>query len=209
MNMSNTLSFARLLDWIEGRLPDDEAQVVQVQVEQADQATRADIAWLRAFKHLHAKAVLANVPAALHERLVRRFDDYANEHRQPGFLDRLIGTLSSDSRLQTATAGVREVRMLGSERQLVYSTDAADVVLNIHPHSRDQHFDIHGQVFPSRELGVGDLSVQILRDESEYGITITDGLGQFTFDAMPPGIYEIILSANQFEIQIAPVELRP
>ena len=209
MNMSNTLSFARLLDWIEGRLPEEEAQVIQVQVEQADQATRADVGWLRAFKRLHAKAVLANVPTALHERLVRRFDDYADEHRQPGFANRLIGTLSSDSHLQTATAGVRGVRMLGSERQLVYSTDAADVVLNIHPRPRDQHFDIKGQFYPNRELAVGDLSVQILRDESEYGITLTDGLGEFAFDAMPPGVYKIILSADQFEIQITPVELSP
>ena len=43
---SKDVEFTRLVNWVEGRLSEEEARVVEEKVA-ADSATRADVAWLR------------------------------------------------------------------------------------------------------------------------------------------------------------------
>ena len=85
-------------------------------------------------------------------------------------------------------------------------------MLNIQPcpptwRSRsDRHFTVRGQVFPNdgaREI----YSVQLLQEAAELGLTATDDLGEFSFETIPVGIYELVLSTDQLEIPIAPVGL--
>ncbi len=45
----NAVGFGRLLDWVEGRLSEEEARVVEEQVAASSSATREDADWLRAF----------------------------------------------------------------------------------------------------------------------------------------------------------------
>jgi hypothetical protein len=46
---SKRVDFSRLVDWVDGRLPEGEAQALEEQVARADSQTLADIAWLRKF----------------------------------------------------------------------------------------------------------------------------------------------------------------
>ena len=41
------IAFSQLVDWVEGRLSEEEARAVEEQVAVADAATLADVAWLR------------------------------------------------------------------------------------------------------------------------------------------------------------------
>jgi hypothetical protein len=68
------LDFAQLVDWVEGRLPEEEARAVEEQVEVADTATLADVAWLRAFALISENTVIASSPPEVRETLIKRFE---------------------------------------------------------------------------------------------------------------------------------------
>ena len=50
-----SLSFARLVDWVEGRLSDTETRAVADQVAQADAQLQATVRWLRAFRTIRKR----------------------------------------------------------------------------------------------------------------------------------------------------------
>jgi hypothetical protein len=215
------------VDWIEGRLSEEEAQVVAEQVATADDATRADVAWLRAFARVSQATVLASPPPEVRAQLVRRFEAYAQDRRPPGFLSRLVATLTFDSYRQAGTVGVRGLSLpvppqgwerekaggVGggnappSERQLIYITEVTDVVVHVWAHAQSRHVDVHGQVLPSADVTPDVFTVQLLGDTGEVGITTSDDLGEFTFEELVPGVYEMVVSTEQFEVLITPVEL--
>lgn len=206
MREPRDIEFERLADWVEGRLPEEEARAVEKRVAEAGEPVRAEVEWLRAFARMSEDTVLASPPPEVHEDLLRRFEGYAREKRRPGILERLVATLSFDGGLQPAF-GVRSARAQESQRQLVYSTDAADIALNVSP--RGGLLDLDGQVFPTGEDETVPFSVQLLDDRgAEVGVTATDELGEFAFEAVAPGTYQILLGNGRVEILILPVDLR-
>lgn len=207
MSKSTELTFARLVDWLENRLTEAEAAGIAAQVAAADEETRAVIAWLQTFAEISATTVLASPPAQVHELLAQRFTAYTQNHSRPGFLQHLIAALTFDSRTQPLAAGLRAAGTQAAVRQLIYSSALADVALNIQPRPYDQRFDVSGQIFPGRSAAPEIFSVQLLRGAVEVSLTTSDELGEFSFEAVPTGVYELILSATQTEILIKPLEL--
>lgn len=207
MPNANEISFAHLANWLEGHLDEEEARTVEEQLGSASDATRADADWLRAFLNVSSEVELAAPPPEVRERLSRRFESYAEEKREPGFFRRLMATLTFDSAAGTAMAGVRSAGAAGGEaqRQLVYSTDAADVALDIR--RRGGKLDLGGQVLPASDEEPGEFSVQLLLGGEEFGIVAADELGEFSFESVPPGVYEVVLSTDEFEITVGPVGL--
>jgi hypothetical protein len=200
------IAFSQLVDWVEGRLPQKEAQAMEEQVEVADIATLADVAWLRKFVSATEDSVLESPPPEVRSTLIARFRAHAEGRRTPGLLKRVVATLTFDGGLRPAV-GVRSAGTQGARRQLVYSADDLDVALNFLPRARDKNFDLDGQVLPRDDVELGSFSVQLLQSETELGITATDDLGAFAFESIPSGVYEIILSTERVEVSIAPVEL--
>ena len=200
------IAFSQLVDWVEGRLPQKEAQAVEEQVAVADRATLADVAWLRNFVRATEDSVLESPPPEVRSTLIARFRAHAEGRRTPGLLERVVATLTFDGGLRPAV-GVRSAGTQGARRQLIYSADDLDVALNFLPRARDKNFDLDGQVLPRDDVELGSFSVQLLQSETELGITATDDLGAFAFESIPSGVYEIILSTDRVEVSIAPVEL--
>jgi hypothetical protein len=200
------IAFSQLVDWVEGRLPQKEAQAVEEQVAVADSSTLADVAWLRKFVRATEDSVLESPPPEVRSTLIARFRAHAEGRRTPGLLKRVVATLTFDGGLRPAV-GVRSAGTQGARRQLVYSVDDLDVALNFLPRARDKNFDLDGQVLPRDDVELGSFSVQLLQSETELGITATDDLGAFAFESIPSGVYEIILSTDRVEVSIAPVEL--
>ncbi len=198
--------FARLMDWVEGRLSEQEARAVEEWVAAAGSATQADVAWLRAFARVTEATVIASPPATVREALVERFDAYAEGKQHPGLLQRLVATLTFDSTMQPAP-GLRAARAQESQRQLVYSADAADVAMIVRPRTRDGLLDLHGQILPVDSADAGIFGVQLLAGSSEVATTATNELGEFTFEAVPPGVYEVLAGSDRVEIRIPDVEL--
>lgn len=201
------IDFSRLVDWMEGRLSEAEARAVEEQVAVADNATLADIAWLYKFASATKGTVLESPPPDVRSTLIARFEAYEEGRRwTPGLLKRVVARLTFDSSLRPA-ASVRAAGAQSVRRQLIYSADALDVALNFWPRERDKNLDLEGQVFPRDDMELGSFSVQLLRDETEIAITTTDDLGGFAFESILPDVYTIILSTDQIEVSITPVEL--
>jgi hypothetical protein len=205
MAESQDMEFIRLVDWVEGRLSEGEARAVEERVA-ADSAARADVAWLRAFARVSEETVVASLPSEVREELIERFEAYAEGKQHPGLLQRLVATLTFDSNLRPAL-GLRAATAPESQRQLVYSTDAADVALHVRPRPQDGNFDINGQIFPSGGTESGIFGVQLLQGTSEVATTATNDLGEFTFEAVSPGVYDVLASDERVEIRIPQVAL--
>ena len=199
------LDFETLADWAEGRLPEEEARAVERRLAEADEATRADAAWLETFVRAAGEIVLEDPPAGQRAGLAEAFEAYAAGRRRPGPLRRLAATLSFGGGLQPV-AGVRSAG--GAEGQLVYTTEAADVAINFRRRPGNGKLDVDGQVFPNDDGEPEAFGVQILSGTDEVGTTATDELGEFAFEGVAPGEYQILLSSEEVEILISPVELR-
>ncbi len=206
MPKSEDMEFARLLDWVEGRLSEQDARTIEEQVSAADSTTRADVAWMRAFFRISEDTVIASPPPSVRDALIERFEAYAEGKQQPSFLQRLVATLTFDSGQQPAL-GWRAATP-GLQRQFAYSTEAADVTINVRPHRSDRLLHLDGHIFPIDSTHPRVFGVQLLAGSSEVATTATNDLREFAFEPVPPGVYEVIVSSDRVEISIPQVDLR-
>jgi hypothetical protein len=203
------VTFARLVDWMEGRLPEGEARELEEQLAAADDATLADLAWLRKFAEATRGGIgRESPPPDLRTTLVARIEAHAEGRRAPGLLKRVVAKLTSDTGLRP-TPNTRRVGAHGSRRQLIYSSDTLDVALNFWPRLHDQNLDLRGQVFPRDDVRLSTFGVQLLRGGAEVATTVSDAMGGFGFQSVAPGEYEVILGDDRMEVSISPVELKP
>lgn len=202
----DNVDFEKLADWVEGRLPEEEARAVEEVVAHADEETLAELAWLRAFRAVSEDTVIASPPPEVRDALLDRFEAYAEERRGPGPLRRLAARLAFDGGLQPAF-GVRSAGTSGS-RQLVYSSEAADVAMNVWRRRGGEGFDVDGQVLLLDGPEPGPFAVSLLADEAEVDATTADELGEFALENVPPGSYEVLVRGEDVEIRLSPVELR-
>ena len=203
---SEDKKFARLVDWVEGSLSEREARILEKQI--ASDATMHDNAmWLRAFALISEATVIASPPPEVRDSLVKRFEGYAADQRRSGWLKRVVATLSFDSDLQPAF-GLRAAGAPESRRQFVYSSEVADVTINLRTHRPDGLADLYCQIFPVDRKDPGAFGAQLLNDDTEAVTTATNDLGQFSFRSVPPGTYEVLARSDQVEIRLTGVEVR-
>ena len=187
--------------------------MIAAQVTQADEETQATVDWLRNFYGLSSGIFLNAPPPGIRQELLRRVKQWKAERQKPGLFRRFIASLSFDSTWSLATAGVRSVNGLGNQRQIVCSTEVADVVINTQPSKGGSQLDVLGQVMwigVSSEGQAADsgLVVQLLSNNTEVRMTQVDDMGEFEFEAIPPGAYELVVSSGQLEIQTPSIELK-
>jgi hypothetical protein len=211
MTDSTSPRFSELLDWLEGKLSADEAQAVAERLKNANATTRTNLAWLRTFLQARQVVKLTAPPAKVREVLKRRFAAYAPQtprRQPPASFQRWLATLTFDSQARLGTAGLRSASVEGLQRQLIYSTEVAEVVLNLQPHPQGQRLNLSGQVFPITDTPPNAFSLQLLQNTSEVGLAASDDLGEFAFEAIPMGDYELVISAAAFEVVIPFIPLR-
>ena len=201
------VSFSRLADWVEGRLPEEEARAVEKQVALADSSTLADVAWLRKFVKAARAVPREAPPPEVRSAMISRFEGYAEGRRVPGLFRRVVATLTFEGGLRPAM-GMRAGDAQGARRQLVYSADAFDIALTVRPRADGKNLDLDGQIFPHDDSELGSFGVQLLRGRTELAVTITDDLGSFAFESVPSGVYEMVLSTERVEVSIPSVDLK-
>ena len=209
MNESNTPSFSELLDWLEDRLPIDEAKALAERLQSANVATQADLDWLRLFLQTSHSVQIASPPPGVRETWKQRFAAYAEARQPPGLFQRWLATLTFDSRAQPMTAGLRSATQEGQQRQLIYNTEAAEIALNVHSIRPDKSFTVTGQIFPMGDTPTQAFSIQLLRDAAEVALAAADELGEFTFADIPAGEYDMVVSGGQYEVVISSLLLQP
>jgi hypothetical protein len=194
------------MDWMENRLPAAEAAAIAQAVE-ADPQLRERAAWLREFLQLSEGVVLVDPPAEVRRAANAAFAAYAQSQRPPGILQTLSALLTSDSWQRLSLAGVRNVTLQTAPRQLVYSSDAADVALNVHAQSGSQEIDLDGQIFPLDDSEPAGFIVQLLHDGIELRLAACDAAGKFSLAGLPSGQYDLVISSDHAEIELGPLDL--
>lgn len=197
---------ARLADWLEGKLsPADTA--VLTQLVAANPPLQEQVAWLQQFLQISQTTILADPPATVRQAAAAAFAAYAQNKRPSGLLQSLIATLTADNWQRPALAGARHVSLRSEPRQLIYSSDLADVALNAHMPGGSQDIDLDGQLFPLDDSDPTDFIIQLLQNGVERHLAFTDALGKFSLTGLPPGQYTLLLSRAGAEIEIGPLTL--
>ena len=200
------VNFAGLVDWMEGRLSEHEARAVEEALAEADDDTLADVAWLRKFFEATDNILIESPPQEVRDALVDVFEAKAGDQQTPGFVERVLGGLAFDSYAQPA-AGLRAVDSRQSRRQLIFHADTFDLAINLLARGSDRDLDLDGQILPNDRAEPELFSVQLLCDGAEQAMAAVDEFGSFTIQRIPPGGYELVLSADQIEILITPLDV--
>jgi len=199
------IPFETLADLVDGCLSESEAAEVRRQLADADPPTQADLAWLQALASFRRPMPLEAPPERVRQALRAHFRRWAEGRRRPGLFQRLVAQLTFDSRLQPALIGIRSRPT--EPGQLLYTTDQMDIELHLLPAGPDR-VRILGQALPrDPDLDVADCSVQLLAGEREIGLTATNELGEFTFEAIPRSDYTLVLVTEEEEIELEHVDL--
>jgi hypothetical protein len=198
--MNDKVSFAQLVDWIEGQLSAAAAEQIAAKVA-ADQTAQADVTWIRTFHQVRDGLAWEAPPAEVRTQLSRRFAVHAAENRPPGLWQHLTAVLKFDSQMQPAAMRVRS-SFLPTERQLVYSTAYADVALTIRSQKPVKSFSLFGQILPIGVEVKSSHSIQLLQGSQERAFVVAAEMGEFVFEKMPEGEYELAIQSDQYEIVI-------
>lgn len=197
---------ARLADWLEGKLsPADTA--VLTQLVAANPTLQEQVAWLQQFLQISQTTTLADPPATVRQAATAAFAAYAQNKRPSGLLRSLVTTLTADNWQRPALAGARHTSLRSEPRQLIYSSDLADVALNAHIQSGRQDIDLDGQLFPLDDSDPTDYIIQLLQNGVERHLAFADTLGKFSLTGLPPGQYTLLLSHAGADIEIGPLTL--
>ncbi len=208
MKKKNGQEFEQLLNWVEGRLSDVEAEELGAQLETAGEDTNALIEWLQKFQHITEKHLLVTPPDHLDEKLYSIFTKHTKTTQHPRFFQRLIAALTFDSYQHLTAAGIRASATTILERQFMYSTDLAEITVDSQWNAQEKSVDMNGQVFPLNDADETICLVELQKNKIPIKRTSTDLLGKFNFTSLAPDIYDIILSSDQFEIIITGMELQ-
>ena len=151
--------------------------------------------------------MIASPPPGVRDALVELFEGYAESKRWSGLLQRFVAKLSFDSVQQPAT-GLRATHAPESQREFVYCSEVADIAISVQLRPQDGLWDIDCQIFLVDDTDPGTFDAQLLDGSSEVATTTTNGLGEFSFEAVAPGTYEVLASSDQVEIRLPGVEVR-
>lgn len=116
----------------------------------------------------------------------------------------MLAKLQFDSRLQLSPMQSRGV---AKTRHMLFSTPQLDIDLEITP-ERGEH-NLVGQILDSEQADEPSQAFVSLKTETGEVLqgTETDSLGQFTFQQVPPGIYDLTFDLDSQEVFISSLEL--
>ena len=120
-------------------------------------------------------------------------------NREPSRLARVLAALTFDSFTAKPAFGLRSAASAG--RQLVYSTEMADIDLRVSPQSGE--WEIAGQILGASQSG-GKVN---LESDSFSASADLNELAEFGFESVPSGIYTVLVQLPELEIEIPPLQL--
>jgi hypothetical protein len=141
---------------------------------------------------------IENAPASLIKSAKDMFRN-RSANREPSRLARVLAALTFDSFTAKPAFGLRSGT--GSGRQLVYSTEMADIDLHVSPQSAE--WELAGQILGSSESRG---KVNLVSDAFSASADLNE-LAEFGFQSVPSGIYTMFVHLSNLEIEIPPFKL--
>jgi hypothetical protein len=155
---------------------------------------RQTIGLMRSDKTYDAPASLVeDVRKVFRSRVVDR-----EPSREPSFAERVMAVLSFDSLTAAPAFGLRS--QTSGDRQLIYSTETADIELRVTPEN-----ELAGQILGATcEYGAVNLE-----SESFSATARLNELCEFSFGSVPAGAYKISVHLPGLLVDIPQLELGP
>lgn len=150
--------------------------------------------------HLMRSDDAENAPAELVQYAKNIFRSRAVSP-EPSLLRRIVASLTFDSLTAAPAFGLRSQTNAG--RQLIYSTETADVEVRISPNNDE--WEVAGQVLGS-SCEAGD--VNLAGDDLSVSAALNE-LCEFAFESVPPGTYKLSVQMPGLLIETPPLELGP
>ncbi len=200
-------SFERLIDYLDNRLPEDEAAGVSAHLTAscADCAESRD--WYKQVRDVAAADDTVAPPSWVLKRAIRIFDAPREHPKLAARLGQSIAALVFDSFARPVLAGVRSTET--ANRQLLYRAGDFSIDLQV-TSSEDSRADLIGQVLkqgdPTFE-SVAGLEFGIARGGETVFSAVTDEMGEFIVRGVEPGLYDLRIELSQGSISVPDVPL--
>ncbi len=145
MSAEPKVTFARIADWVDGRLSEQESDQVAAAVA-ADPELQADLEWMQELVRTGRALPLVAEPPLLRQRLRQLYRRWARDQvaPAPSLFESFIMPIF-DSRRDRLAVGVRGPYPDGDTIHLVWRTDLAELIVEARPSGADR-FRLTGQV---------------------------------------------------------------
>lgn len=192
--------FTDIVDWYDGRLAPQDAEIVQRSLDSGDARTRGIVEWLQTFRAAATALPLSTPPPQVRHNLRRAFDTWAAARpSRPGSPRFTTASLIFDSRRGHAIAGARSGLAQENAVHLAFASDETDVMLDMTPLGEDR-MRIDGQVLPNT-IETADVFVVRTLDEGETRESVdSDRLGRFCFPSIPDDTSELLAENDDLRV---------
>jgi hypothetical protein len=187
--------FARLIDYLDGRLAGDEAHSMAQHLRSGCSSCSPTRQWYEKMLGIIAGDDSSDPPPWVLKRALRIFDLQREKPRILERIGRAVASLVFDSVALPALEGVRSTE--SANRQLLYRVGDYSIDLQI-ARADQLHADIAGQVLREGEVSFDSVAtrlVGLMRGDERLLSTTTNAVGEFTMRGVEPGDYDL-----EFEI---------
>jgi hypothetical protein len=127
---------------------------------------------------------------------------------QPSLWQRITAFLVFDSLAQPVPVGIRKTDQ--AARQILYRAGQWDVDLSFEPGDAPETINVTGQVIRQQNTpqNVAGISVYLLQDEQILASTTADSIGEFTFDHIVNGTYDLKIHTGDEQLWIEQMDVQ-
>jgi len=197
----------QLLDFVQGRAEAALADQIQTHLASGCARCQGDVEWVHQIVRLTASDDSVEPPSWVLNRAIRLFPA-PSEQPKPSLLQRLVASLVFDSLTQLQPAGVRQ--SISAARQVLYRASDWDVDLSFEAGEQPETIDITGQVLKEEASPeeVAGIPVHLAQAGKILFSAQTDQLGEFTFDHVPAGTYELSIELRSQRLWIEHLDVK-
>jgi len=196
----------KLLQFHRGMCTDREARSIADHLHRCHRCQQ-NMKWLDTVLRLAAQDDSADPPPWVVQRAIDLFAQHGPSP-MPSLLSRIVAALVFDSAAQPGLVGVRSLGV--ATRKCLYRWEGYDIDLSFEPANGSDRVTVTGQILGPSETfrDVSGVSVQLRKGEEVIAETATNHLGEFTFERIAVGVYELKMTLQGKEAWITPLEVK-
>lgn len=192
------ITFERLVDLVEGRLPADAQSPILAHLADCPQCT-VERVWLERVINLMRTDTTESAPPAVIDHVVKLFESRQRQAKaDPQLRQRIFALLRFDNVLPPLSFGLRSGQT--ETHQRLYSAGSYDLDLRLKPVG--QEWMVSGQLLGTATGG----KVELYGEAAQVQTTLNE-LSEFTLPAVPAGTYSLVLYLDEIEIEVTVLEL--
>ena len=203
------VGFERLIDYLDGRLSDEDGRLVAEHLAQGCGRCEADSRWYGLLASMKGMPEPPEPPAWIFKRAVRLFEKSPPAGKVAKRTARAAARLIFDSLSQPALAGARSGA--APSRHLLYAVDDYSIDLRIEA-TDEARINLIGQVLSTTESGfdaVSGIAIGLAREGKTVSSAVTDEIGAFMIRRVGSGEYNLQIDLRGRIIDVEGLSVTP